>query len=57
MEIVSPPGRCLAAGGVAGGSARQEYQRRHDRREERIDQKWGASQRWSNSFPTTGNRG
>jgi hypothetical protein len=39
--IVSPPDRGVAAAGVAGGSARQEYQRLHDRREERIDQKWG----------------
>jgi hypothetical protein len=39
--IVSPPDRGVAAAGIAGASARREYQRRHDRREKRIDQKWG----------------
>jgi hypothetical protein len=39
--IVSPPSRGLGGVGVAGASARQEYQRRHDRREGRIDEKWG----------------
>lgn len=41
--------RCIAAGlavpeidrGEAGGSARREWQRRHDRREEHVRQQWG----------------
>ncbi len=38
---VSAPGPGLAGVGVAGASARQEYLHRHDRREERIEAKWG----------------
>jgi hypothetical protein len=41
VVTVSFPGPGPAAAGVAGGSARQEYQRRHERREERIDHRWG----------------
>jgi Nuclease-related domain len=31
----------VSAAGVAGGSARQEFERRHARRAERLDVKWG----------------
>jgi hypothetical protein len=41
VAIDSPPRPSPAPVGVAGESVRQEYQRRHDRRAERIDQKWG----------------
>lgn len=36
-DLASPP----SLAGVAGGSALREYERRHQRREERIEQKWG----------------
>jgi hypothetical protein len=33
--------RAVLAVGTAGGSARREYERRHQRREDQIDQRWG----------------
>jgi hypothetical protein len=37
---ISPTDDSIATG-VAGGSSRGEYEKRHNRREERIDQRWG----------------
>jgi hypothetical protein len=41
ITMLPPPVAAERRVGVAGGSAREEYEKRHQRRDERIEQRWG----------------
>jgi len=41
VDVPQPEVASVRLTGVAGGSARQEFEKRHQRRDERMDQKWG----------------